>query len=341
MARSVLTELNLNANKITGLAPGSTTGDAVAFEQLAALGGGSVTGVLADDGIVVDSTVPATPAVGVLVDPASDVALSVSATGVLLNPAATGSAFVPVVTNSHVPAVGTATRVTVDPTTQAVDIDPAYDTANTAAVDAKIDDVTILTTSTSMSATKTGTSATGDLTWTLALDSLTLSNTYTGTDDPNTTAPTATPEGGDLYIQTPAGVSYIYDGTTWVQLATAAPGIAAITPGPGIAVDATNPNVPIVSGVVDPASATNLTVSATGFSFATTGLARVFAADVGAGTSVAVAHGLGTTDVKVDVYEIASGATIDCDVVRTDVDTVTLGFAVAVTAGTYRVVVDG
>ena len=58
-------------------------------------------------------------------------------------------------------------------------------------------------------------------------------------------------------------------------------------------------------------------------------------------TSIPVTHGLNTLDVQVEVYEVASGATVECDIVRTNVNTVTLGFAVAPASNSLRVVVQG
>jgi hypothetical protein len=68
---------------------------------------------------------------------------------------------------------------------------------------------------------------------------------------------------------------------------------------------------------------------------------RKVAQNVGAGSSVAITHGLGTLDVHVQVYEISTGATVECDVTRNSTSQVTLGFATAVSADVYRVVVQG
>lgn len=64
-----------------------------------------------------------------------------------------------------------------------------------------------------------------------------------------------------------------------------------------------------------------------------------YAATVGGATSIAVTHSLGTTDVQVSAY--LSSALIECDVTITDANTVTLGFSIAPTASTIRVVVIG
>ena len=68
-----------------------------------------------------------------------------------------------------------------------------------------------------------------------------------------------------------------------------------------------------------------------------------YATDVGDGssTSIALTHGLGTLDVSVSVYQKSNGADVECDVVRTDTNTVTLSFAVAPALNTYRCVIIG
>lgn len=70
---------------------------------------------------------------------------------------------------------------------------------------------------------------------------------------------------------------------------------------------------------------------------------RKYAANVGNGalTSIAITHSLGTLDVQVQVFQNSNGETIECDVFRTDANTVTLVFAVAPASNAYRVVVQG
>ena len=68
---------------------------------------------------------------------------------------------------------------------------------------------------------------------------------------------------------------------------------------------------------------------------------RKFASTVGGATSIAVAHNLGTLDVQVQVYEIATGDTIECDVTRGTTNQIVLGFAVAPAASSLRCVVQG
>lgn len=68
---------------------------------------------------------------------------------------------------------------------------------------------------------------------------------------------------------------------------------------------------------------------------------RRFNADIGDGTatSIAVAHGLGSLDVTVEVFEKATGATVGVDVVRTNTNTVTIGTSAPLAANSHRIVV--
>ena len=58
-------------------------------------------------------------------------------------------------------------------------------------------------------------------------------------------------------------------------------------------------------------------------------------------TSYTITHNLGTLDVHVQVYEVATGEEVIVDNVRATTSTITLGFASAPTADAYRVVVIG
>jgi len=70
---------------------------------------------------------------------------------------------------------------------------------------------------------------------------------------------------------------------------------------------------------------------------------RKFAAAIGdnSAVSIAVTHSLNTLDVTTEVYEVSTGAKVECDVLHNSTSQVTLGFAVAPTTGQYRVVVHG
>lgn len=87
-----------------------------------------------------------------------------------------------------------------------------------------------------------------------------------------------------------------------------------------------------------------LVVDGTGVSIDNTysGLAKRYSTNVPSGsTSATITHNLGTLDVVVSVYEISGGVEVECDVVLTSTNVVTLGFAVAPTAGQYRCVIVG
>ena len=70
-------------------------------------------------------------------------------------------------------------------------------------------------------------------------------------------------------------------------------------------------------------------------------VARKFAATVGGAVNSVVNHGFNNLDVTVQCYFVATGESVECDVVRNSVNQVTLGFAVAPAAASIRVVVVG
>jgi hypothetical protein len=86
-----------------------------------------------------------------------------------------------------------------------------------------------------------------------------------------------------------------------------------------------------------------ITVSGSGVAVDTSTVARHVAASIGNGssTSIAVTHNLGTQDISVTVIRVSDRAMVLTDWVATDVNTVTLTFATAPSAGQYRVVVIG
>ena len=73
------------------------------------------------------------------------------------------------------------------------------------------------------------------------------------------------------------------------------------------------------------------------------GFTKKVSANVGNGTntSFALTHGLATRDVQVQVYDSATYDTVECDVVRTDANTVTVSFSSVPTADAYRVIIVG
>jgi len=87
---------------------------------------------------------------------------------------------------------------------------------------------------------------------------------------------------------------------------------------------------------------TGIIISGNVISVDTAVVTRKFAGTLStSATSIAVTHNLGTLDVHVQVYEVSTGETVECDVTRNSTNQVTLGFAVAPTANSLRVVVQG
>ena len=72
-------------------------------------------------------------------------------------------------------------------------------------------------------------------------------------------------------------------------------------------------------------------------------ITRKFTAVVGDGTTFQypVTHNLGTREVVVNVYDSSTYDTVECDVVRTSANVVTLGFTAAPASGAYTVVIVG
>ena len=97
----------------------------------------------------------------------------------------------------------------------------------------------------------------------------------------------------------------------------------------------------IITAVAAPGG--GVSVSPTGIALDASIAARKFSSNVGNGaaTSIAVTHGLGTKDMTVSVRLIATDEGVICDWVATDINTVTLSFAVAPATGAYRVTVTG
>lgn len=88
---------------------------------------------------------------------------------------------------------------------------------------------------------------------------------------------------------------------------------------------------------------TGISISGNTIAVDTAVVVRKFSQAIGDGsaTSISVSHGLSTVDVQVQVFEVATGATVECDITRTSTSQVTLGFSVAPTSGQYKVVVQG
>lgn len=124
-------------------------------------------------------------------------------------------------------------------------------------------------------------------------------------------------------------------GTTALTFSPYAAGIA-YTAGSGL----------LLTGVAFSVNADTTSIIADGTSVrvnpAYAALAKHYAANVPAGsTATVITHNLGTTDLIVQVQEISTMNLVLCDINFTTINTVTLTFATAPTAGQYRVVIDG
>lgn len=71
------------------------------------------------------------------------------------------------------------------------------------------------------------------------------------------------------------------------------------------------------------------------------GYTKKYSVNCAASTSTVVNHAFATRDVLVAVYDATSYDEVECDIVHTDTNNVTVTFAVAPTAGEYRIVVIG
>lgn len=88
---------------------------------------------------------------------------------------------------------------------------------------------------------------------------------------------------------------------------------------------------------------TGLTLSGNQIIPDSTVVVRKFAANIGDGstTAIAVTHSLGTRDVHVSVHDASTFEEVECDVVKTSTTVVTLTFATAPASNAYRAVVFG
>ena len=120
------------------------------------------------------------------------------------------------------------------------------------------------------------------------------------------------------------GISVSGSGTTSIGIS----GTNATTTAVGVVELATTAEVNALSSstvVVTPSGLAGLRYAVTG--------------PVSLANSMVVTHSLGSTDVIVQVYEVATGETVECDVVRTTSNVVTLGFALPQTINTLRVLI--
>jgi hypothetical protein len=130
-----------------------------------------------------------------------------------------------------------------------------------------------------------------------------------------------------------SGIVTNANGGTGLNTSTAANGTLLIGNGGGfsLATLTAGTNISIVNGVG------SITISCSGV-----GSVNKYATTLAtSSTSYTVTHGLGTDDVVVAVYNISTGAFIETDVEVLSTTQITVAFAVAPSASTYRVVVLG
>jgi hypothetical protein len=120
------------------------------------------------------------------------------------------------------------------------------------------------------------------------------------------------------------GIAVAGSGTTSITVS----GVNATTSAAGVVELATSAEVNALSSstvAVTPSGLAALRYAATG--------------PAAPATSMIVTHGLASNDIIVQVYELATGENVECDVVRTTNNVVTLGFAIPQAINTLRVLV--
>lgn len=151
-------------------------------------------------------------------------------------------------------------------------------------------------------------------------------------------------DGGDFVFVTGGTVN---DNTGWVQTSTGVvtigtdpiyftqfSGAGAYTAGAGLTQTGTT---------FDVGAGTGITVNSNDVAIDTSVVPRKYSTLIGNGsaTTITVNHNLNNRDVVVQVYDGGTYTTVEADIVRTTVNAVTVGFAVAPTLNEYRVVVIG
>lgn len=124
---------------------------------------------------------------------------------------------------------------------------------------------------------------------------------------------------------------------------TGSNGVAVTGSGtPTIGISGTNATTSAVGVVELATSAEALAMSSSTLVVTPSGLAALRYAATGPAslaTSMIVTHNLGSLDVMVEVYETATGASVECDVIRTSTNVVTLGFALPQAINTLRALI--
>lgn len=151
-----------------------------------------------------------------------------------------------------------------------------------------------------------------------------------------------------VWVQKTSGVSYTADGQglelSGSQFALELDGTTLTKSASGLRIGSGAAGAGLVeaSGVLAVGQGTGISVGADSVGIDTSVVVRKFAANCVATTNPQTfTHNLNTLDVQVQVVEVSSGATVIADVTRTAVNTISVNFGGAPTAGQYRVVVQG
>lgn len=138
-----------------------------------------------------------------------------------------------------------------------------------------------------------------------------------------------TANGDKMWTQNTDSVTLGTTSLTFVQLGG---GGSTYTAGNGLSLTTGAFAVVAGSGIIADATSTRID---------STVVVRKYAVAIGNGalTAIPVAHNLGTRDITFTIYNATTFEVVETDAVITDVNTLTLSFASAPTAGQYRVVV--
>jgi len=154
-------------------------------------------------------------------------------------------------------------------------------------------------------------------------------NSTTTLEGATSTATEGTANHDTVWTQTADAITV---GTTALVFAQLGGGSTPYAAGNGLSLTGSTFAVLAGTGIIADATSTRVDPSV---------VPRKFAAATAAATSTAFAHNFGTRDVAVNVYDTVTYEEVQPDVVRMDVNTVTLTFAVAPAAGAFRVVIIG